>query len=140
MPDPGEKCDAACQKLLLDGGMGVLAADLYASVMNETAGIRPIDRHAGTFYSRIVGDLLGPLVTAIRDAGPLSPDQEQRLAAQVDKQCYRADGFVAWAAADDARRVELASFWTNKILEWVKEDQTFYIAFIAEVNNAGKSG
>lgn len=130
-----ENCDAACVKIIIDTGMGSEAARLYAGVIARHAATRPIDIEVALFYARAVETIIQPVALALNKLH-LNTDQHERLMAQVDKQCYRADHLIAWAQAgpDDGR----IPGWTDELLAWAKDDQTFYTELAAE--GTGGSG
>lgn len=139
-----ENCDAACVKIIIDTGMGSEAARLYAGVIARHAATRPIDIatrpidiEVALFYARGVETIIQPVALALNKLH-LTTDQHERLMAQVDKQCYRADHLIAWAQAgpDDGR----IPGWTDELLAWAKDDQTFYTELAAEIGSGGGAG
>lgn len=132
--DPGQ-CDSACVKIIIDGAMVRFALKLYARVIAMTHGLRPVDYHAATFFDEQVEHVFQK-VAQILNARHLKPVYQARLMEQVQKECYRADDLVKWSQAESITP-ELAARWTAKILEWAKDDQTFYTAFNEETAHGG---
>jgi hypothetical protein len=122
-----------CEKEIIDNGMGIAAASLYGSVMSGTS----VHVAATAFYTDVVEDILKPIGQRLLrgEHGKLSKEQHASLMAQIDKQCYRADEMIAWAKVGNGQHV---SGWTDKLFAWVKDDQTFYTALIAELTANSK--
>jgi hypothetical protein len=118
-----------CEKELIDQGMGRLAARFYAAVL----GGKPVAVAAAEFYENVTEEITQPVAQNLLRGvnGKLSKEQHAAVMAQIDKQCYRADKLIAWALIGNAQN-DLAA-WTNEILGWVKDDQTFYTDLIAEL-------
>ncbi len=112
----------------IDNGMGIFAANLYANVMEKGAATT-IDVEAPRFYAEALGAFSG-VGRRLLDTGRLTKDQTDSLMAQIDKACYRSDLFIQWARSRTGNEHDAA--WTQKIFEWVKDDQTFYTALSAE--------
>lgn len=124
----------------IDNGMGAEAARFYAGVVGEMANLRPIDQQAPLFYARVVENILHPLASGLLsgEMGKLTAAQTDALMAQIDKQCYRADQLIVWAQADSADG-RIPS-WTDELLLWIKDDQTFYTELAAEIGSGGGTG
>jgi hypothetical protein len=121
----------------IDNGMGAEAARFYAAIMNETSGVSAAQRHVPLFYAAVVENVFGPVAQRLLGL-KLTKEQDERLMAQIDKQCYRANDLRAWALAADTVRAERAAAWTAKIIEWLDEDQVFYTALSAEAGEKPK--
>lgn len=128
-----EYCDPACVKIIIDTGMGAEAARLYAGVIKGTLGVQPLDWEAPLFYARAVESTVRPAAQAILDMPKTKSQQHDAVMAEIDKQCYRADAFIAWAKEPPADRANRAAAWTETILGWAKFDQLFYTEMAAEI-------
>lgn len=126
-------CDAECVKIIIDTGMGAEAARLYAGVIKSTLGVQPIDSEAPLFYARVAETTTLRAAQALNEMAKLKSAQRDRLMAQIDKQCYRADELISWAQLGPEQRADHAAAWTTQIFDWVKEDQVFYTELAAEV-------
>lgn len=136
-----DNCDPACQKLLLDAGMGAEAARLYAGVIKGTLGVQPIDSESALFYARVVETTVRPVAQAILDSPKLKSQQRDELMEQIDQQCYRADYLLQWAKMLPATaRAEHAAAWTEQIFDWIKKDQLFYTDLAADLGEGKGSG
>lgn len=129
------ECDAACIKTIIDTGMGAEAALLYLDVASGVS----LHVAATEFYARVANNVTLPAAQALNRLH-LSKEQQADLAAQIDQQCYRADDFIAWARMSETERTEHEAAWTEKILGWVKDDQTFYTELAADLEKGHNEG
>jgi hypothetical protein len=134
-----ENCDAACVKIIIDTGMGVFAANLYSrSLVRRTETFAPVDYEAATFYADFLGTLSGNCgdcgvdgIAQQFNRAKLNEGQRERLMAQVQKTCYRADSLIEWSRVARPTAADVAQ-WTERLFTWAKDDQNFYTAFAAE--------
>lgn len=130
MPD---QCDAACMKIIIDTGMGISFGKLYGRVLARTPSLRPIDYETPMLYADALGDFREAAQALNSHRPPLSAEQRNRLMAQVDKACYRADKLLAWSEKDEVFITSHAQGWTAELLGWVKDDQTVYTELAKEM-------
>lgn len=125
-----EGCDAACEKIIIDTGMAVLAAlEMYAPSLDH-AGITGSARNVVGFYVKSV-DLFTKQAQKL-NAIPLRGERHARLMAQIQEMCYRAAHLVAWSLESDDEIRENAASWRDAILVWAKNDQEVFTALVME--------
>ena len=127
---PMDGGSGGCTKCVIDYGMGRAGANLYGFVVGRITGLRPIDYGIHQFYIDAVNDFQRGVEMIYHR---LDKSQMQRLVEQLDKACYRANDMVAWCNRPEKEIVGKAGLFTEKFIEWVADDQAFYVVLVKEV-------
>lgn len=116
-----------CEKEIIDNGMGKFAALFFEEI---ATGTEPIEA-AIHFYYNVLVNITQPLAAKLVSSEiKLTDEQHAAVMAQIDKQCYNADKFIAWAIGYSGADESTVAGWTGEILAMVKDDQTFYTELI----------
>lgn len=136
-----------CEKEIIDSGMGIVRAQLYADTLRqirtETAPdqrIRAVDvatadlfvNSQRTIFSKLAQDFL-------QEKFKLTKEQNEALMAKIDEGCYRAIDLTKWAFMPANDIAEHAQAWTVKIIAWLDADQKFFTDLIDALKPGKKS-
>lgn len=123
-----EHCDAACQKILLDFAMAIVAALYYMRVLARSADLTNADYEtpqlfidAQTAFQKTALWLNGEGRKQITD------EQYAAMMKIVDDNCYRASKYLIPWGNDPSITPAKAAAWTAKIQGWIKSDQDFFV-------------